>query len=106
MDAFERELEPLFLSNPIMSAAQLRAMMVRLNQGEAVPHEAVKFVLDVANITSPECIHSAEVKPALALYLALQDQQEHLDTKFAAMYRRTRKNRRKNHVFATRLPAH
>jgi hypothetical protein len=106
MDAFERELEPLFLPNPIMSAAQLRAMMVRLNQGEAVPHDAVKFVLDVANITSPECIHSAEVKPALALYLALQDQQEHLDTKFAAMYRRTRNNRRKNHVFAARLPAH
>ena len=51
-------------------------MIERINDGKPVSdHSDLKFVMDAANVSSPECIHISDVKPALALYEALHDEQ-------------------------------
>eukprot|EP01043_Picozoa_sp_COSAG02_P050625 COSAG02_NODE_5225_length_4526_cov_4.817032_3_plen_834_part_00 len=45
--------------------------------------EAVEFVLHVANIQTPDLIAVEEVKPALALYLAVREELSHIDEQIA-----------------------
>ena len=90
--------------SPIMTQTELRSLMATLNDMKPVDDEDVEFVLRCANICTPLCIHPAEVsradvclrciqltgahcmlvqvRPALALFMALREEQEHIDAKF------------------------